>query len=285
MSVVSAEVKSDQVSVTVIRPSRGWAGFNLPELWRYRELIYFLIWRDVKVRYKQTLLGAAWAILKPFLTMVVFSIVFGGLAKIPTDGTPPPLFYFAGLLPWVLFQDGVTKAGNSLVAGSHLITKIYFPRLAIPLASVVSAIVDFGLAFLILVAMLVFYGVRPSSAVLTLPLFLLLAMVTALGAGLWLSALNVSYRDVGYVIPFIVQAWLYASPVAYSATLIPSGIWRVIYGLNPMAGVVQGFRWALLGVGAPPSGLVATSAVVSVILLISGALYFRRMERTFADVV
>jgi len=269
----------------VIAPPARFTSVNWRELWRFRDLCLVFAWREISVRYKQTLLGAAWAILKPFLTMVVFAVVFGQLAGIPTDGTPPPVFYFAGLLPWVLFQDGVTKAGNSLVAGSHLITKIYFPRLAIPLASVISGLVDFALAFLILAAMMVYYGLRPTSALWSLPLFLLLALVTALGVGLWLSAMNVAYRDVGYVIPFIVQAWMYASPVAYSATLIPEGPWRIVYGLNPMAGVIQGFRWAILGVGAPPSGLLAVSVVVSVLVLISGALYFRRMERTFADVV
>lgn len=285
MSELVAPTALPEVPVTVIRPSRGWSGIDLRELWRYRELVYFLTWRDIKVRYKQTLLGAAWAILKPFLTMVVFAIVFGGLAKIPTDGTPAPVFYYAGLLPWVLFQDGVTKAGNSLVAGSHLITKIYFPRLAIPLASVVAGIVDFALAFLILLALMAFYGIAPGPTLWVLPLFLLLALVTALGAGLWLAAMNVSYRDVGYVMPFIVQAWLYASPVAYSATLIPEGPWRLLYGLNPMAGVVQGFRWGMLGVGEPSLGLLLTSTCVSLLVLASGVLYFRRMERTFADVV
>ncbi len=270
---------------TVIRPSRGWSMPDLRELWRYRELIYFLTWRDVKVRYKQTLLGAAWAILKPFLTMVVFAVVFGGLARIPTDGTPAPVFYYAGLLPWVLFQDGVSKAGNSLVTGSALITKIYFPRLAIPLSAVVAGVVDFALALLVLAALMAFYQVPPGPAVWALPLFLLLALITALGAGLWLSAMNVAYRDVGYVMPFIVQAWLYASPVAYSATLIPEGPWRVLYGLNPMAGVVQGFRWAMLGSGQPSWGLLLASTFVSLLLLVSGAFYFRRMERMFADVV
>ncbi len=269
----------------LIRPSHGWSLPNLRELWRYRELIYFLTWRDVKVRYKQTLLGAAWAILKPFLTMVVFAVVFGGLAKIPTDGTPAPVFYYAGLLPWVLFQDGVTKAGNSLVTGSALITKIYFPRLAIPLSAVVAGVVDFALAFLVLLALMVFYDVFLGPAVWALPLFLLLALTTALGAGLWLAAMNVAYRDVVYVMPFLVQAWLYASPVAYSATLIPEGPWRLLYGLNPMAGVVQGFRWAMLGSGQPSWGLVVASTLVSLLLLTSGALYFRRMERMFADVV
>lgn len=189
---------------TVIKPSRGWSWVDLRELWRYRELIYFLVWRDVKVRYKQTLLGAAWAILKPFLSMVIFTVIFAGLAKLETDGAPPPVFYYAGLLPWVLFQDGVTKAGNSLVTGSNLITKVYFPRIAIPLASVVAGIVDFVLAFFILIGMMLYYGVAPTSALWALPLFLMLALITSLGVGLWLSALNVAYRDVGYVTPFLV---------------------------------------------------------------------------------
>jgi lipopolysaccharide transport system permease protein len=271
--------------VILVRPSRGWGGFNLRELWRYRELIYFLVWRDIKVRYKQTVLGAAWAILKPLLTMVIFAVIFGGLAHIPTDEIPPPLFYFTGLIPWLLFQDGVTKAGTSLVSSGQLVTKVYFPRMAIPLSSVVAGVVDTGLSFLVLLAMMLFYGVRPTTALWTLPLFLLLALVTALGVGLWLSAMNVTYRDIGYVTPFLVQIWMYASPVAYSTNLIPEGPWRLIYGLNPMAGVVQGFRWALLGVGSPPSSLMAASVAVAVVLLISGAIYFRRAERTFADVV
>jgi lipopolysaccharide transport system permease protein len=271
--------------VILVRPSRGWGGFNLRELWRYRELVYFLIWRDIKVRYKQTVLGAAWAILKPLLTMVIFAVIFGGLARIPTDEIPPPLFYFTGLIPWLLFQDGVTKAGTSLVSSGQLVTKVYFPRMAIPLSSVVAGVVDTGLSFLVLLAMMLFYGVRPTAALWTLPLFLLLALVTALGVGLWLSAMNVTYRDIGYVTPFLVQIWMYASPVVYSTNLIPEGPWRLIYGLNPMAGVVQGFRWALLGVGSPPSSLMAASVAVAVALLISGAIYFRRAERTFADVV
>jgi lipopolysaccharide transport system permease protein len=277
--------KQDAEQLTVIRPSRGWAWIDLRELWRYRELIYFLVWRDIKVRYKQTLLGAAWAILKPFLSMVIFTVIFSGLAKLETDGAPPPVFYFSGLLPWVLFQDGVAKAGNSLVTGSSLITKVYFPRIAIPLASVMAGTVDFILAFLVLVGMMIYYGVRPMQAIWTLPLFLILALVTALGMGLWLSALNVQYRDVGYVTPFLLQAWMYASPVVYSATLIPEGWARIAYGLNPMAGVVQGFRWAILGVGEPPSGLIIISILMAIFLLISGMLYFKRMERTFADVV
>lgn len=285
MTSIAEQVVERTSSETTIQPSRGWSIPDLRELWRYRELVYFLIWRDVKVRYKQTLLGAAWAILKPLLSMVVFSVIFGRLARIPTDDVPPPLFYYSGLLAWVFFQDGVTKASNSLVSGRNLITRVYFPRLAMPLSSVVAGLVDFGLAFLVLIGLMLYYGYRPTEAVWTLPLFLLLALVTALGGGLWLAALNVSYRDIGYVTPFLVQAWLYASPVVYSASLIEGEFWQVVYGLNPMAGVVQGFRWAMLGVGQPPSGILIASVGVALALLLTGAMYFRRMERTFADVV
>ncbi|HET7011753.1 MAG TPA: ABC transporter permease [Anaerolineales bacterium] len=268
-----------------IRPSRGWGFADLKELWRYRELIYFLIWRDVKVRYKQTLLGAAWAILKPFLSMVVFTVIFAGLAQLETDGIAPPVFYFSGLLPWVLFQDGVTKAGNSLVASSNLITKVYFPRMSIPLALVVSGLVDFALSFVVLLGMVAFYGIRLTSAAWLIPVFLGLALIASLGVGFWLAALNVSYRDVGYVTPFLVQAWMYASPVVYPATLIPEGFSRIVYGLNPMAGVVQGFRWAIVGAGAPSAGMLFASLGMGLVLLISGIFVFRRMERHFADIV
>jgi lipopolysaccharide transport system permease protein len=284
----SAGVTSDAARPELrvwIRPSRGWAFVNLGELWRYRELIYFLMWRDVKVRYKQTLLGAGWAILKPFLGMVVFTVIFAGLARLETDGAPPPVFYFAGLLPWLLFQDGITKAGNSLVASSNLITKVYFPRMALPVALVVAGLVDFALSFLVLLGMVAYYGIRLTSAVWWLPFFVLLALLAAVGVGLWLASLNVAYRDVGHVTPFLVQAWLYASPVVYSTTLIPEGAARILYGLNPMAGVVQGFRWAILGVGAPPVGLLMASLGVGLLLLTSGILVFRRMERSFADIV
>ena len=285
-SVVAPAVEAAAPEPMVwIRPARGWSLANLGELWRYRELIYFLIWRDAKVRYKQTLLGAAWAILKPFLSMVVFTVIFAGLAHLDTDGVAPPVFYFSGLLPWVLFQDGVTKAGNSLVASSNLITKVYFPRMAIPLALVVSGIVDFALSFLVLLAMVAYYGIHLTPAAWLIPLFLALALLASLGVGFWLAALNVAYRDVGYVTPFLVQAWMYASPVVYSTTLIPAGLGRVLFGLNPMAGVVQGFRWAIVGAGAPPIGLLVASFVVGVLLLVSGALVFRRMERYFADIV
>ena len=272
-------------SMTVIRPTRGWAWLDLRELWHFRELLYFLTWRDVKVRYKQTLLGAAWAILKPLFSMVVFTVIFAHLAGISTDGVPAPVFYFTGLLPWLLFQDGISKASASLVTGRSLITKVYFPRLVVPLSSVIGGLVDFALASVILVAMMLFYRVPTTAGLWTLPLFLLLTLTTALGVGLWLAALNVAYRDVGYITPFIVQAWMYASPVAYSATLIPTGWGQLAYGLNPMAGVIQGFRWAVLGAGEPASGLLAISVAVSVLVLITGILYFRRMERTFADIV
>jgi lipopolysaccharide transport system permease protein len=268
-----------------IRPGRGWAFANLKEFWRYRELVYFFIWRDVKVRYKQTLLGAGWAILKPFLGMVIFTVVFAGLADLSTDGVPPPIFYFSGLLPWVLFQDGVTKAGNSLVASSNLITKVYFPRMAIPVALVIAGLVDFALSFLVLLAMVVFYRMPLTPAASLLPLFVGLALLAAFGVGLWLAALNVYYRDVGYVMPFLLQAWLYASPVVYSTTMIPSGIAGVLYGLNPMAGAVQGFRWAITGVGAPPPEMLLSSLLVGLLLLVSGVFVFRRMERVFADIV
>jgi lipopolysaccharide transport system permease protein len=271
--------------MTLIRPSPGWGGLHLGELWRYRELVYFLIWRDVKVRYKQTLLGAAWAILKPLLSMVIFTVIFAGLAKLETDGAPAPIFYFAGLLPWVLFHDGVSKAGTSLVTGSHLITKIYFPRLAIPLASVVAGVVDLALALLVLAGMMAFYGVKLSAASLFLIPMVVLALAVGLGAGLWLSALNVTYRDVGYVMPFLLQAWMYASPVAYSAEIIPEGIARTLYGLNPMVGVVHGFRWAILGGSLSPDVFLAPSILVTLLLLVSGLFYFRRTERTFADVI
>jgi len=273
------------VEVVRIQPSRGWTGVNFRELWRYRELIYFLVWRDVIVRYKQTLLGAAWAILKPLFSMVIFYIIFGQLAKVPTDNAPGPVFYFAGLLPWVLFQDGVSKAAGSLVAGSHLITKVYFPRLVVSLSAVLGGIVDFALAFIVLLGLMFGFGVKLSSGIWALPFFVLLALVAALAVGLWLSAMHVAYRDIGYVTPFMIQAWMYASPVPYSATLIPEGPWRIIYGINPMAGVIQGFRWAILGVGAPPPAMLLTSMAATLILLVTGAMYFRRMERSFADIV
>ena len=274
-----------ELPLTVIRPSRGRISLNLRELWEYRELLYFLIWRDIKVRYKQTLLGVAWAVLQPFLTMVVFSVFFGSLAKVPSDGIPYPIFAYTALLPWQLFSRALTESSNSLVANQRLITKVYFPRLVIPISAVLSGLVDFAIAFVILVGMMVYYRIVPTLAALTLPLFLVLAMVTALAVGLWLSALNVQYRDVHYLIPFITQFWLFATPIAYSASLVRYR-WRGLYGLNPMVGVVEGFRWALLS--SPASGtrsLVLISAAVVGVLLVGGLFYFRRMEKTFADIV
>lgn len=266
-----------------IRPSKGWASLNLSDLWESRELLYFLTWRDVKVRYKQTALGATWAIIQPFMTMVVFSLFFGRLAQVPSDGLPYPIFSYAGLLPWTFFAYGLANSSNSLVGSANLISKVYFPRLVIPISSVLGGVLDFAIAFVVLLGMMAVYHVSPTSAVVLLPLFLLLALVVALGVGLWLSALNVEYRDVRYVIPFLTQFWLFATPIAYPSSLIPEP-WRTLYGLNPMVGVVDGFRWALLGT-APPGPMLMASSLMSVILLVSGAFYFRRMERSFADVV
>ena len=284
MSVIKTQQEVGSIPIIQVRPSKGWSGINLGELWRYRELIYFLIWRDIKVRYKQTILGAAWAIIQPFFTMVVFSIFFGELAKIPSDDIPYPIFSYTALLPWQLFEGGIRKAGKSLVTGRNLITKVYFPRLAVPISSVISGLVDFALAFVVLLGMMWFYGYSPTSAIWFTPLLLVLALITAMGTGLWLSALNVEYRDVGYLIPFILRVWFFLTPITYSASIVPEA-YQTLYALNPMTGVVQGFRWAMLGEGSSPSIILLASIVASLVLLISGALYFRRMERTFADVV
>jgi lipopolysaccharide transport system permease protein len=257
---------------------------KLRELWEYRELLVFLTWRDVAVRYKQAALGVAWAILQPLLTMVIFSVIFGQLAKLPSDGIPYPIFSYAALLPWQLFAGALQRAGTSLVGNANLLTKVYFPRLIIPLSAVGAGLVDFAIAFVVLMGLMLWYGITPTWAILWLPLLVLFALLTALAVGLWLSALNVQYRDVQHAIPFLIQAWMYASPVAYSAGLIPSGKWRIVYGLNPLAGVIQGFRWALLG-GQPPDELMLVSVVMVVVLLVTGLFYFRRMEKTFADVV
>jgi lipopolysaccharide transport system permease protein len=268
-----------------IAPSKGWVPLKLKDLWEYRELLYFLIWRDIKVRYKQTALGASWAIIQPFFTMVVFSIFFGYLAKVPSDGIPYPLFSFAALVPWTFFANGLSQSSNSLVGSGTLITKVYFPRLIIPLASVFSGIVDFVLAFIVLLGMMVYYGLMPTTInVLWLPLFLLLALTTSLGVGLWLSALNVEYRDVRYIVPFITQFWMLATPIGYPSSLLQQP-WRTLYGLNPMVGVAEGFRWALLGTNTAPGPIIAVSAVAAVLILVTGAFYFRRMEKTFADLV
>jgi len=270
--------------VTLIHPSRGWISLKLSELWEYRELLYFLTWRDIKVRYKQTAIGVAWAVIQPLFAMVIFSIFFGQLAKIPSDGIPYPIFAYCALLPWQLFSHALNESSNSLVANQGLITKVYFPRLIIPVAPVLAGLVDFGIAFLVLIGMMLYYGIMPTFAVFTIPLFLILAVATALSVGLWLSALNVEYRDVRYTIPFLTQFWLFATPVAYPSSLVPES-WRALYGLNPMAGVVEGFRWALLGKAEGPGTLLVVSVMVVIILFIGGLYYFRRMEKTFADVV
>ena len=267
-----------------IEPSRGWVSLRLAELWKYRELLYFLTWRDVKVRYKQTALGASWAIIQPVLTMVVFSLFFGRLAKVPSDGVPYPIFSYTALVPWTFFANGLTQSSNSLVGSSNLITKVYFPRLAIPIATILSALVDFVLAFAVLVGMMFFYGVTLTLQLLLMPFFLLLALTAGLGAGLWLSALNVQFRDVRYVIPFLVQLWLFASPVAYPSSLLDEP-WRTLYALNPMVGVVEGFRWSLLNTSPAPGLMIIASSAAALILVSSGAVYFKRMERVFADVI
>jgi lipopolysaccharide transport system permease protein len=257
---------------------------NLKDIWEYRELLYFLVWRDIKVRYKQTALGAAWAILQPVLTMLVFTLFFGRLAKVPSDGIPYPVFAYTALLPWQLFLFALTESSNSLVGNQNLVTKVYFPRLVIPLSSLLAGLVDFAISFCVLVVLMVYYHITPSKAVVWLPAFLLFALTTALSVGLWLSALNVRYRDVRYTTPFLTQFWMFATPIAYSSTLVPEP-WRKWYGLNPMAGVVEGFRWALLGKSTGP-GLMLWVSLAAVLVLLSGGLfYFRRMESTFADIV
>jgi len=275
--------KSD-LPVVLIKPSKGWVSLNLRALWDYRELLYFLTWRDIKVRYKQTALGAAWAILQPLATMLIFSLFFGRLVKVPSDGIPYPLFAFAALVPWTFFANGLNQSSNSLIASANLLKKVYFPRLAIPVATVLAGVVDFVLSFVVLLMLIAYYRVTPTINIVWTPLLLALAFVTSLGVGLWMSALNVKYRDVRYVVPFMIQIWLFATPVAYPSSLL-SQPWRTIYGLNPMVGVVEGFRWALLGSNTAPGLMVAASALAALLILVTGAFYFRYMEKTFADVV
>jgi lipopolysaccharide transport system permease protein len=277
-------LRADAIPETVIEPSTGWVSLKLQELWEYRELFYFLIWRDIKVRYKQTVLGVAWAVIQPFFTMVVFSLFFGKLGNIPSDGIPYPIFSYAALVPWQFFANGLAHSSHSLVGSANMIKKVYFPRLAMPMASVLSGTVDFTIAFMVLLGMMLFYGIVPTVHVLWLPLFLLLALVTSLGVSLWLSAMNVQFRDIRYAVPFIAQFWLFATPIAYPSSLLVEP-WRTLYGINPMVGVVEGFRWALLGTDTAPGPLIVVSFLTASTLLISGAFYFRRMERTFADVV
>ena len=280
------ELTKHEPTTIYIKPTKGLAALNLRDLWLYRELVYFMIWREVKVRYKQTMLGAAWAIIQPVLTMIVFTFLFGRIAKLPTDGNIPyPIFSYTALLPWGLFVAALNQASRSLTSNQNMVTKIYFPRLVLPLASILSGLVDFIIAFLILIGLMIYYRITPSINVLwALPLFLLLTIITALGVALWLSAINVQYRDVNYALPFMTQFWLFITPVAYSSSLI-SDKWQLVYSLNPMAGVVNGFRWALLGIGNGPNAGLWISVGISLLVLISGLFYFRNMEKTFADTI
>jgi lipopolysaccharide transport system permease protein len=268
----------------IIQPARGWLDFNIAGLWQYRELLYFLAWRDIKVRYKQTVLGVAWVILQPVLTMLIFSVIFGWLAGLPSEGVPYPLFTFAALVPWQLFSYSLTQSSTSLVADQNLITKVFFPRLIIPTASVLAGVLDFAISLLILFGMMIVYGIPFSLRLLVLPCLILLTLMTALAVGLWLSALNVQYRDVRYTLSFLTLFWMYATPIAYSSTLIPER-WRLLYSLNPMVGVVEGFRWALFDTDMWVGPMVFVSAGVMLVLLIGGLIYFRRMEDGFADVI
>lgn len=283
MSKETALQKSPET--VIIKPSKGWVPLNLKDLWAYRELVYFLTWRDIKVRYKQSVLGILWAVLKPFMSMVVYTIFFGNFAKIPSDGIPYPIFVYTAILPWELFASALSVASRSMVSSGNMISKIYFPRIIVPLSSVMSSLVDFAIGFVILIGMMFYFHIVPTIAMLWLPLFILLALITALGVGFWFSALMVRYRDVGYLMPFITDLWKYASPVIYPASMVPEKL-RLIYSINPMTGVVEGFRYALLGTQQSTSWLmVLISSVIALIILISGLYYFRRMEKQFADMI
>lgn len=272
------------INVTFIKPSMGWTSLRFDDLWKYRELLFFLIWRDIKVRYKQTIIGATWAIIQPFFTMVVFSLFFGLLAKIPSDGIPYPIFSYSALVPWMFFANGLNQSSESLVTNSNLIKKVYFPRIIVPIAAVMSGIVDFFLAFGVLIGIMFFYGIIPTWHIIWLPAFIILTFTTSLGVGFWLSAMNVQFRDVRYTVPFLIQFWLFSTPIAYPTSLL-SEPWRTAYAVNPMVGVVEGFRWALLGTNTAPGPIIIVSGIVAVMVLISGAFYFRKMEKTFADFV
>lgn len=268
----------------VIEPPKRWVALDLLDLWRYRDLLFILAWRDIKVRYKQTVLGASWAILQPVFTMIIFSLIFGELAKLPSDGIPYPIFTYTALLPWQLFAYSLTSSSNSLISSERLIAKVYFPRLVIPISSVLAGVIDFAIAFLILLLLMFYYEIPLNFRMLILPVYLLLALLSALSIGIWFSALNVKYRDFRYVVPFLTQAWLYATPIAYSSSLIPDR-WKLLYSLNPMTGVVEGFRWVLLGTGEAANPMVAVSTAVVLVLVISGLFYFKRMENHFADLI
>jgi lipopolysaccharide transport system permease protein len=271
-------------NLTVIEPSSGWAALRMGEVWRFRELAFFLTWRDVKVRYKQTVLGAAWAILQPVLAMVIFTVIFGHFAHIPSDGVPYPIFAFAALLPWTFFAYAIGQSSNSLVSNANLISKVYFPRLVVPIAATLSGLVDLLIAFGVLLCLMIYYGIRPTALVFLLPIFVFMALLAALAVGIWLSALNVQYRDVRYTVPFLTQLWLYATPVAYPAGLV-TGRFHTLLALNPMTGVVNGFRWSVFGKGQVDATSIVSSIVISTLVLLSGLYYFRRVEQRFADVV
>lgn len=278
------QVDHSPVPTTIVQPRRAFWDLELRDLWDYRELLFFLVWRDVKVRYKQTALGVAWAVLQPLMATLIFSIFFGRLARMPSDGIPYPVFAYVAMVPWQYFAYALTESSNSLVASQNVIKKVYFPRLIIPLGSVIAGLVDFCFAFIVLIGMMYHYGIAPSRSIFLFPIFLLLAIATALAAGLWLSALNVQFRDVKHTIPFLTQFWLFATPVVYPASLVPPK-WRMWYGLNPMAGVVDGFRWSILGKAGHPGPMIWVSAGAVVVMLIGGYLYFRKMETSFADIV
>jgi lipopolysaccharide transport system permease protein len=275
------------VPVVRIAPPNRWWVLPFGELWEYRELLYFLVWRELKVRYKQTVVGAAWAVLQPFLTMLIFSLFFGALAHIPSSGLPYPVFYYSALLPWMYFSASLQNATNKIVENQNVITKVYFPRLALPISAVISGLVDFAISFLMFVAIMIYYHIRPTWTILLFPVFLLLAVLTALGVGLWLSALNAIYRDVRYVVPFLVQFWMFASPVVYPSSLVSAKWpkWAWLYGLNPMVGVIEGFRWSLTGIGNPPGRMLLASSAAVLLVLVGGLMYFQKMEATIADVV
>lgn len=281
-----SDVSDPAEQITIIEPLEGWVSLNLREVWEYRDLLFYMTWRDITVRYKQTVLGATWAILQPLMTMVVFTVFFGELAKIPSNGVPYPIFSYTALLPWTYFATGVTRTASVLVSNTNLIKKVYFPRLTLPLSSIVSGLPDFALSFVVLLGMVLYYGISPRWwALPLLPVFLLMALITSLSAGLWLGALNAQYRDIRYMVPFLIQFWMYATPVIYPTSFLPER-WRFVYAINPMAGVVEGFRWVLLGNGKTPDPLImAVSAIAALVLVVTGAFYFRRMEKNFADVV
>ena len=282
---MTTEIVKHEPTTIYIKPSAGMAALNLRDMWVYRELIYFMIWRELKVRYKQTLLGALWAIIQPVMTMIVFNFLFGKVAKVPTDGIPYPIFAYSALLPWGLFTAALNQGSRSLTSNNNMISKIYFPRLILPISSVLSGLVDFAISFVILIGLMIYYKITPTwTALWALPLFTVLAILTALGVALWLSAINVKYRDVNYALPFLTQFWMFVTPVAYSAKVI-SDKWQLVYSLNPMAGVVNGFRWALLSSGTGPDTALWVSVGISMLVLVSGLFYFRGMERTFADTI